>query len=613
MYAASTARADKINYYQTAENHTITITNDEGSTTSYNFTLPTGWAAFASSTCSVNATGVNCNGIANGGTALVNLTNPTSDFEYTVTTVDIHGGSTNDVKFLMINPSEIFHTLVEYGRGRGNYFFDSATSGNTSGSGATGTGTTYLPNGTDFELNYLHKVLNIRQYYGFSSSLGENATWTCVYPNQTSVRQHQAINISRGLNWTVTYQIDEIGGSWERMGYFGQRFGRSEYPTGQNITVNCTDLKYTLTAAGGNVSVGEGSFILQFRSRTPFTVFASSSSTINNGTQEVEITYNINNTEIYTADSPFIEIQSPKYATFIGTRGELWGSSRDRYVLESTEMSSGGSEQITLVARFDTSTVPSTVSAVNLSRGVNIRFIAPWEANAYNPQEYIQEIPEGNIGTTSFNLGVQTSIVAVQSLLSTINETSFFINTTSNTLENIIRYVNETRWNQTTAQDIIDAIISNTSSITTNNSEIMTQLERMREFDEELVFLVTDSFGLQEQAREQARAGDRDGALDSLRQANEKLREAADRLENLDAGTDHLNSGLLGVSSEGEDGVFWFWFMFFIIVSCVVIYLLVLKRSHRKQHENVFKDYQEPDTKVEMKPKKSNSFRGPLP
>ena len=344
ILAASTARTDKLNYFITAENHTIVITNNEGATINYNLSVPSGWTASNVSCTEVNSSNVFCNDVADGATAEFLLENPTTDDNYTITAVSITGGTTNDIKFIAIDPDEIFYTLVEYGRGRGNYPFDSI--GDIT--------YPYLPNGTEFELNYLHKIFNIKQYYGLASSVAENATWTCTYPNYTSIRHHLITNISIGIDWTASYEINETEGSWERMGFFGQRIPSRAYNAGDSFLINCTDVGYNLFDAGGNISIDEDSFSLEIRNREPVIVNASTTSTLGNGSQEVEIVYIINNSEFYPLDSVVVEIQSPQLSTFIGIRGELWGTSKDKYLMERTEIAASDSESITLVARFNT-------------------------------------------------------------------------------------------------------------------------------------------------------------------------------------------------------------------------------------------------------------------
>jgi len=200
--------------------------------------------------------------------------------EYNVSTMVANGSNgadftANNINFLKIREDEIFHTLVEFGRGRGNYFFDSL--GRTS-SASTGTGFPYVPNSTRFELNYLHKVFNIKQYFGLSGIKAENASFTCVYPNNTVVRVHLDESISRNDNFIANYKIPEIGGSFERQSFLGQDFDAAEVPFNTVIPVNCTGLSYVLEEAGGNITVKEDSFNLTARNKEPFTFSAAENS-----------------------------------------------------------------------------------------------------------------------------------------------------------------------------------------------------------------------------------------------------------------------------------------------------------------------------------------------
>jgi len=436
---------NKLNYWN-SDTHTIYVENTDTSTTRVEFSIPSGFAFSSSTNCTVPVPGtIRCD-IPPGQKYPFQVTSSASASEYGLTTFSPTTNNSytgNNVSFLRIKEDEIFHTLVEYGRGRGNYFFDSMGQG-LAGSGHTGSGCRYLPNGTLFELNFLHKILNIQQYFGLANADAENVSFTCTYPDKTVVRQHLSTSIQKsGGLWTVAYFISQIGGSWERMGYLGMDFDAGEYNTSQNFTINCTNLIYSLPAAYGNITVSQDSFNLEIRDRNPFNVTASTATgAVGNGTQEVIISYTITNSEIYDAQDVVIEIEAPQYATFIGTRGELWGVGRDQYRIEKTELQAGQSETIELVARFDTSNAPS-INTLALSQGVKVQYITCWESNAYNPQEYIQYLTVGN--NVSVSMGTPVNVVDIVNLLVNINNTVNNVYTTVNVINNTVDNI----WNLT--------------------------------------------------------------------------------------------------------------------------------------------------------------------
>jgi len=698
-----TQHADALNFDDSSKNMTVTVTYTCSGSRQFNVTVPSGSGFtidFTTDACTrPTSTRTVCyfNG-QTSGTYTISHSNPSSLADYTVYEFPSFLNDTsnctvvNNVSFIKIPDHEIFHTLVEFGRGRGNYFYDTFAPGKA-GSGHTGVGCNYVPNGSMFELNFLHKILNIRQYFNDVNLVAKNATFTCSYPNRTIVRTHLGTTISKSSSETnVTYFIDEIEGSWERMGFLGMDFDASEQNVGDNLTITCRDISYSLVGAGGDITVfvNGTTLNLQVRNKEPFTASASTTATIGNGSQEVIIVYNITNTELYTANNVIIEIEAPQYATFIGTRGELWGTALDQYRIEKTELKPNVSEIIMLVARFNTSTAPS-MSSINLTSGVKIQYITCWEANAYNPQEYMQYLY--GIGTGSVNMGVPAAIVGIQSqindiyiLLSLVNTTTININNTVNLIENLVNIINATTidtntvvkqinntvniisnrtdqilnntvliindtteikelidcdnvsdspmcsWiddinttatniqniliqiNQTlsnysvnitvnlsnqnlsinvtpdltnisiiiedikaelncsnvtgepntsickrairienntiiinntvntinslinyfnstvfgniTLQDIYDSI----TNITVDTSSLLDEIRRVREFDEELVFLVTDAFGMQQAARNDLSNGNVGAAAEKLRQANEKLKLATERL-----------------------------------------------------------------------------------
>ncbi|MBD3249055.1 hypothetical protein GF336_03345 [Candidatus Woesearchaeota archaeon] len=428
--------SDKLNYWD-AESHTVTVTNNGALDTQVTIPVQLGFI-YNSGTCTHAAGTITCD-LAPGQTKSYTLDSTTANSEYTLSTFSPSTNNTytgNSVSFLRIKDEEIFHTLVEYGRGRGNYFFDSFGSG-TAGSGHTGTGCAYLPNSTMFELNFLHKVLNIKQYFSLADADAEDVIFTCTYPNNTVVRSHLVTNIQRtGSIWSADYAISNIEGSWERMGYLGMNFDSGEYSIGSNVSVNCTGLQYTLPEAHGNITVDEDSFDLEIRDREPFSISASTSTAaIGNGTQEVIISYTVTNNEVYSADNVIIEIDAPSYAAFIGTRGELWGTAQDTYRLELTELQAGQSETIDLVARFDTSSAPG-INTVDLTQGVKVRYTTCWESNAYNPQEYTQYL--ANPSNISVNMGTSVQVVDVIDLLTSLNSTVNNVYSTVNIINNTV-------------------------------------------------------------------------------------------------------------------------------------------------------------------------------
>ena len=82
--------------------------------------------------------------------------------------------------------------------------------------------------------------------------------------------------------------------------------------------------------------------------------------------------------------------------------------------------------------------------------------------------------------------------------------------------------------------------------------------------DEELVFLVTDAFGLQQAARKDVDNGDLGAAATKLREANAKLNEAAERITAIQ-------------EQEADDGIGFAWVLVFMtmIVGAGLVYYLV--------------------------------------
>jgi len=136
--------ADRLNYDTVTLSHTVTVWNSGSEGVGINITCPADISFSSGDSCSSVSTLITCN-IAPSGTASYTVLDSNSSIgEYTLSTCyvsDVNNSFTsqNNVSFIRIKNQEIFHTLVEYGRGRGNYFFDTFSSG-VAGSGKNRSG-----------------------------------------------------------------------------------------------------------------------------------------------------------------------------------------------------------------------------------------------------------------------------------------------------------------------------------------------------------------------------------------------------------------------------------------------------------------------------------------
>lgn len=681
MASADFFETDRLNYFNESDttlNRTLSYVYTGGGTanvtinlsqTPFNFTVvddcgvaqPGGAVCICDSASQV----AECNNVTVAGVQMAIQPVRFDQAEYDVSAAQ--GNSTNGgggvatatpAQFIRIKDDEIFHTLVEFGRGRGNYFFDSL--GRT-GSASQGTGYPFVPNATKFELTYLHKVFNIGHYFGLSNrDLAENASFNCLYPNNTVVRTHLDVDVARAAEWDINYSISEIEGSFERQGYISQDFDEPESAVGDAFWINCTNLMYALRGAGGNITVDADQFNLTYRDPEPFNLSAATTtSTVANGTQLMDITYTLHNLEIYPVEDIRLELAAPRFCTFVNVKGELFGESQDKYIFERTLMTAMDTEEITLTARCDLAGDAVTgIDVINLSGTSLIEFIPPWEINAYNPTQYVQSlITDSNVTvdltqnstvvdiTDTISI-INTTVTENNEFLSVINNTVEVINNTLTEVLNLTLTINETTINinntvnniqddttdiitnltDITDIDVVDpsatlftpedvivvdtlflrnngnpisggscnvTIVDNTltslvenatmeerlfggiphytynvsnvtalggvttgkffghvrckrgnaravlseisfevrdQSASTDLTSVLNKLSRMEEFDQEMVFLVTDSFGLREQARADVIAGNNDDAIEKLAKANSQLSQVAERL-----------------------------------------------------------------------------------
>lgn len=472
--SASGVTTDRLNFYD-SEQHTVTISSTLGADVSSSSEMPVGFTFISSVDGCANPSGqtISCSTVPANGMATFIMSSPVSGTEYQLydLTTTLNGTDLNNVSFINIRDDEIFHDLVEFGRGRGNYFYDSM---GTATSAGTGTGYNYVPNGTAFELNFLHKIYNVKQYFGLASgSDATDVTFTCVYPYQTMVRQHLTEAIGNdGNDWTVDYSIPRIEGSWERMGFTGLDFDAGEYSVGDVFAINCSNLDYNLADAYGHIVVEEDSLDMEVRSMDALAVTASSGSTsIGNGSSEVVITYTITNNEQYPVDTLMLEISSPEEAVFVGVRGELWGASQDKYSYELPNLESGESVQLQLVARFDTSA--SSDTTLLLTEGVEARYVPTWELNAYNPMAYLQTMSLTD--TQTVNYGVSSSITNLMDQIDRIETNTIAMNTTVNSIYTLVNEINGTT--HTTSDNLLLINTSLSTLIGNVNSTLYNQAD----------------------------------------------------------------------------------------------------------------------------------------
>jgi hypothetical protein len=490
--AASTVLTDRLNFWDT-EQHTIIINNGEGSSQTISAVMPTGFTFVSSSTGCTNPSGQNiqCLTIANGADAIFIMASPNSGVgEYEVMTMTSQAGSTvlPDVKYVRIQDKEIFLTLVEYGRGKSDYFY---SSNGKAGSGQEETGYPYIPFNQSFELNYLHKIYpTISNYLGVPTAEGNDLSLSCTYPNDTVTKKHLATGMVMGATQiSATYATDLLTNSWERLFWLTQEIDAGNHPLAGSILINCTNINYVLPVAYGNVTIQENSFNLILATTKPLSVSAASSvGTINNGTSEVDITYTFTNNGPYplsgSKDPVRISIKAPTSAEFIGVKGELFGTSQTQYDLVIPEIGAGETYITTLTARFNTATINDVTVA--LSQGIVAEFVPTWENNAYNPMIIQQALPVTQTITISY--ATQTQIKGVVERLTDIETKTDLvltyvsnINSTSTTIltdvQNLQTSVNALQNGLSGMNTTVNIINGNVNTVLSNTNTIINQLD----------------------------------------------------------------------------------------------------------------------------------------
>ena len=411
LFMVSEAEASSFNhtvsplsYFASGVSHigNLAWTADGTEAASVNITVPTGWTINSVGAGCSSAAGVISCDISDGSSAAYNITNPDAATEAelttdTITATDNTSASVQSVTLVKINPLKVMDTLVELGRGRGNYIYSSRYGGAKEQGG-----TTFFPASSVTQMYFLHRIYNIGQYVGLGTEAASSVSLTCNYPNKTLVVYHLADSTTLGNpNWTVAYSFTEIEPSFWRMPYAGLEFTASDYSSGSTFSTECSSLTYSLTR--GTVTASSDSVSLTAGSVSPLSVSVDYPSDIalGLGQEEVELTYTITNGNAagnYDLTDIVFEIEAPAKASWIGVRGEIFGSADERYTRTISKLGKGESVNITLYARFD---IPSpTANSTALHSGNwTLRFVPPWELTAYNPDSLEQT---GDLGAATF-------------------------------------------------------------------------------------------------------------------------------------------------------------------------------------------------------------------
>jgi hypothetical protein len=156
------------------------------------------------------------------------------------------------------------------------------------------------------------------------------------------------------------------------------------------------------------------------------------------------------------------------------------------------------------------------------------------------------------------------------------------MNNTLNNIYNIVFYINGTRWGNFTAGDIYNSIYNLSVKIDSYYNEIINRITMLQQFDEELVFLVTDSFGLQQTAKTELGNGNLEQAATRLEEANDKLSQAAIRLVTLE--NDQAKTApVLQSTSQKADNTLLIALLLVLMAIVIAMYFIIRPPNQQKQ------------------------------
>lgn len=160
--------------------------------------------------------------------------------------------------------------------------------------------------------------------------------------------------------------------------------------------------------------------------------------------------------------------------------------------------------------------------------------------------------------------GVCNKLDNVTSIVDLINATSKQTFVIAQNISTTVQFINNTRWSNFTAADIFNKIQQSIALSTQDTENIQDRIRNLKELTQEAVFLVTDSVGLQAQAKEDIARGDLSGAMTKLEKASSNLDQANAMVEAYmnakvatvgEGGTGMTGNAGLGVQGLGSAGL----------------------------------------------------------
>lgn len=297
--------------------------------------------------------------------------------------------TSNSLTFVKIDSSLILSTLVEYGRGDGNYFYSTYSLNESAQDDfAKGHKCNYIPQGRVVELNFLHKMFNVKPTLGLGFSNVNDATLYCKYPNENLVRMHLATNISKNNDgFEIAYRAQNLKPDWDRIAYVGFDF------FSKDINVTCSNFSYYLPELSNYIRVD--SQILQFEAVDPNPVTVTYSNVFgggfdfNNGTVYFPITFNFANEGEFDVNNLAVDIVLPNNGRFVSVKGELFATAQNSYRFELNNLAQNETFLLDANIRFDmTDTNYSNQSIID---HIDFSYIPCWQEYSYNPlsEDYI--------------------------------------------------------------------------------------------------------------------------------------------------------------------------------------------------------------------------------
>lgn len=343
----------------------------------------------------------------------------------------------NNLTFVKIYSSLILSTLVDYGRRDANYFYSTYSLNESAQDDfSKGHKCNYIPEGRVVELNFLHKMFNVKPTLGLGFSSAYNATLSCMYPNENLVRVHLATNITKNDDgFDIIYRADRLKPDWDRIAYVGFDFH------GKDFNISCSNFSYFIPELSNYVRVDSQEINFEAVDPNPVTVSYSNvfggGFDFGDGVVYFPITFNFTNEGEFDVNDIAVDVVLPENGRFVSDKGEMFATAQNSYRFELNKLEINESFYLDANIRFDMEN--TNYSNQSIIDHIDFSYFPCWQDFSYNP------LSEKYILTSNLTYGTDYNITStpddIIEILKSINNTVTNINKNVSTITTTVNSI----------------------------------------------------------------------------------------------------------------------------------------------------------------------------